>query len=405
MQLFILRATLLILFAVSLFFVLFLANGFNYDFVSNQIRRTGIVDVAFTDTQAQVLLDGRKLDGSLPFVVSNVLPGKYDLSVMRPGYWGWDRQITVRENIIEKIDDVLLYPLDEHSISKILIETDDLQSSYILRDGYFFKISGKTLSFQELSDNFSEAESTKVELPLDGIPTIQVRDARALLTWSDGKRYLLDLTDGLLKPLNAHPALVYAFDQWIYRAGNLVAVFDLNLKNVKFAQEFLGEQISDVKDFDVDGKRYMLITKTGEKTGSLYQYTGADLALVAKDVTQKPLDDGMGHLLIMNKRGELWRYDESSQKSSLIGRFSGDSNLRGFALNKAKSAGQLLWENSGTLYVADTLYTNVRVMFAKIQILDMILGENGRVYYLEKIQTDSPDHSTKIRLMAMDLDI
>jgi hypothetical protein len=73
LQLFIFRATLLFLFSVSLFFVLFLANGYKYDFISNQIRRTGIIDVAFDDKKAQVFLDGKKLEGNLPFVASNVL--------------------------------------------------------------------------------------------------------------------------------------------------------------------------------------------------------------------------------------------------------------------------------------------------------------------------------------------
>lgn len=416
-QFFIFRATLLILFVVSLFFVLFLANGYKYDFISNQIRRTGIVDVVFDDKKAQVFLDGKKLDGNLPFVASNVLPGKYNLVVAREGFWDWNRQIVVTEDIISKIDDVLLYPLDEHSVSKVLIDTTDLKSTYWLRGDYFFEIKGKSLAFGKLNESLTETDLIKVVLPsptmtlpsmtspANDLQEIDVQINKAVLSFGGGKRYLLDLISGELSPLNANKNLVYAFDKWIYFKDNLLAVFDLNLKKVIFAKEFNDESIAEVRNLTLDGKTYLLVKMKGLSSGTLYQYINQNLLEVAERVVSTPLLDEKGNLIVLNEYGELWRYDLLSEKKLLLARFSGKVDLVGFALNAEKTAGQMLWKEGQNWNIGDVGLSNVRSMFKKNQIIDIKLVDNGKIFYLEKIQTDAPENAIQIRLMEMALDI
>lgn len=59
------RGTLMILFTASLVFILFLANGYQYDFFSNRLRKTGIIDVTYADPEARVFLDGQRLEGRI----------------------------------------------------------------------------------------------------------------------------------------------------------------------------------------------------------------------------------------------------------------------------------------------------------------------------------------------------
>jgi hypothetical protein len=311
----------------------------------------------------------------------------------------------VTEDIISKIDDVLLYPLDEHSISKILIQTTDLKSGYWLREGYFFKTEGKNMSFGKLSDSLTEADLKKLTLPATDLQEVEVQIDKAVLTFSSGKRYILDLISGTLNTMSGDKSLVYAGDKWVYYKNNLLAVFDINLKSVQFAKIFKNEEIAGVKYFDLNGKNYLLVRMNGQAGGTLYQYINQNLAEIVGEVVETPLYDETGNIIVLNVSGELWQYDSLSEKSFLLARFSGPVDLSGFALNKKNTSGQFLWKEAGNWHIGDIGFSNVRVMFKKSQILDLQLEEGGKIYYLEKIQTEAPENAVQIRLMEMDLDI
>jgi len=390
---------------MSLFFVLFLANGYKYDFVSNQIRRTGIIDVTFQDKLAQVYLDGKKLEGNLPFLASNVLPGKYNLVVAREGFWEWSKEIMVTENIISKVEDVLLYPLDEHSISKVLLVTTDLKSDYLLRGEYFFKIQGENLNYGRLSKALTQADLKKLILPASDLQEIDVQLNKAFLTFNSGKHYMLDLITGDLIESSNSKSLVYGLDKWIYYKKNLLAIFDINLKEVLFAKEFVNEEIVAVKYFDMGGKAFLLLSMKGQTSGTLYQYVNQSLMEVSRNVTSAPFFDEHDNIVFLNEFGELWKYTKLNDRKLLLARFSSKIDLLGFALNKEKTAGQLIWKEAGTWNVGDLGFSNVRAMFKKNQLIDLKLSDAGQIYYLEKIQTDAPENAIQIRLMEMDLDI
>lgn len=406
-QYFILRAVVIVMFIISLIIVLFVANGYKYDFVSNQIRRTGIIDVSFEDKQAQVYLDGQKLEGSLPFVASNVLPGVYNLVVAREGYWDWEKEISVRENIISKVEGVLLYPLNEDAASKTLIE--NVTSEQRLEKDYYFQVKGKKLAFAKLNSLLTAESLVEVELPEEDLENIEVIAGKAMLQFNNGKRYLLDLISADLTTINRSENLVYGFDKWIYFKDGLLSVFDVNLDNVLYAKDFKDAEIAEVKYYDLNGLNFLVVIMKGQDFGTLYRYSNRSLLKIADEVVGQPFLDEDNNLILMRERGELWSLDMVKNKMYLIARFSDADVLSGVAFNENRDLAQLIWMNNQKQWnIGDKNLSNSQPMFDGKDIADLTAVREGEIYYLENIKSkEKPEDNSgsQLVLRQMILDI
>ena len=74
------------------------------------ILRTGMIAVQSKPANATVLIHERIIDGTTPLRIPKLLPGKYELSVLLPGYRTWTQSVRVKEGEATTLDRILLLP-------------------------------------------------------------------------------------------------------------------------------------------------------------------------------------------------------------------------------------------------------------------------------------------------------
>jgi hypothetical protein len=110
--------------------VLFFAYGYRYDFDEKVIQKTSIVDLKNKINNAVITFDGVVEDVELPYQIKNIVPGKYDLVVEKAGFKPWERVITVIEDRVSIVEDILLVPENIEDFIKLVYSFEKNQISY-----------------------------------------------------------------------------------------------------------------------------------------------------------------------------------------------------------------------------------------------------------------------------------
>lgn len=74
--------------------IVFLAQGFRYDFSTGKIIKTGTLVVKTDPKGAQVLLDGEIINNT-PFIKRFAVPGEYSLEIIKENYRPWVKKISI----------------------------------------------------------------------------------------------------------------------------------------------------------------------------------------------------------------------------------------------------------------------------------------------------------------------
>lgn len=397
------RATLLILFAASLLYILFLANGLQYDFFSNQIRKTGIIDITYADPQAKVYLDGVKLPGRLPFVASNVLPGEYNLVIGREGYWDYALKVSVYEDLISKVNTVFLYPIDVLGQSMFVLDFfDGDKNKLFLRDGYIFYHQKNGLSWSRLNPDISLGAFLKTSVLAIPIKNIDIVDREAVIEYIDGQKQLVDIFSGQVQRLNILDKYTFAGKQWLYHDGNLLAAFDRKLSRVLWAK-YLEEDlvINSVSHFSLKGRDFISISLAGNKdSGRLYEIKGDQLELIINDEIANLTLDDKGNLYYTLHGTELWKWQPKAAKPSLMVRLQSKIEDIFSLANFHQTNGVLIVKTAGQFMIVDEKFDNVQEMFSDLEVSQITTLPGGQVYFLNHFDNGQ---QLKIRLLLLDL--
>jgi hypothetical protein len=383
------RILLVVLFVLVLAYVLFLANGYQYDFLGNQIRRTGIVEITYTDPQARVYLDGQQLKGTLPFSANNVLPGKYHLVVGREGYWDYSLDVQVREDLITSVSTVFLVPMDLLSNSKPVqsFPGDSVSGTtrILLADGYVWQQNDEKLRFARLRpvlapEDFTEVVTTDAELDKVG------RSGRYMvINYQDGQRYLLDPADGQAEKIVLPENYLPADGQWIYFRGNVLAAMNDKFDKVLWAtQPAVKEEITSVRYYSLAGRDFLAVDYGGkERRGQLFELKSGLLW---------PLDEGRITSLNLNDRGnpvyvkedrEIWQYDALKKTGVQLARFQSPVEIISADPDIYHSGGLFLLKINNSFLMADREFINVRELFKDITVTGVDLPDRKTVYFLK----------------------
>ena len=119
---------LLILFGIVVFLaaaptILFLAQGYGFNFDSGRLVKTGTLVVKTEPRDAAVFLNGQPLKNT-PLVKRFLYPGEYSLEIMKPGYRTWKKQIRIHEQ------QVTFVPVQPEKVNLL----GDVQPKQILAD-------------------------------------------------------------------------------------------------------------------------------------------------------------------------------------------------------------------------------------------------------------------------------
>jgi len=111
----ILFLTLLVLgFGVVSIIVVLQAQGYDFDWKKNEVLKTGGVYVKTAQSGADVFIDDAyisKTDGfTREILAQKMLPGKHAVKVQKEGYFTWEKNLTVEEQMVAKAQNIILFP-------------------------------------------------------------------------------------------------------------------------------------------------------------------------------------------------------------------------------------------------------------------------------------------------------
>jgi hypothetical protein len=84
----------------------FKANGWQFNFQTKKLIKTGMISLDGTPDTSQVLLNGKNISNLLPAKIRDLAPGYYDIMVTSPGYKSWQKTVQIvsaKANIFQYI--------------------------------------------------------------------------------------------------------------------------------------------------------------------------------------------------------------------------------------------------------------------------------------------------------------
>ncbi len=384
-----LRLLLVVLFMLVLTYVLFLANGYQYDFWGNQIRRTGIVEITYNDPQARVYLDGQQLEGTLPFSASNVLPGKYHLVVGREEYWDYSLDIVVEEDLISRITTVFLLPMDLLSRSKLLADLSAVKSNQaFLSAGHVWRQSEDgSLWFAGLSPVIEAESFKKVNVPA---VTAKVKDVdfigkEYLLSYEDGQRYLLDPLTGKTDKIYLSENYLPAAGKWIYFKDNVLSAMSRDFDRVLWArQPQIQERITAVRYYFLEGREFLAVDYAGrEYQGQLFELKADRLWPIDQGNIDSVTLDDRGDPVYVKEGREIWQYDSLEKQTVQLARFMNSVEIISAVPNIYRSEGLFLFRMKDNYLLSDRYFKNVRTLFNFPGILSADLSDGKKLYFIK----------------------
>lgn len=129
------------LFCVLLPILLSYSLGYQIDWHTLRVYKTGILYIESRPAGAAIYLSGRMINDVTPAQIEELKPGIYKVEVRRDGFYPWEKELVVRPNMVTRADRIVLFPIaqemkaiSERGISDFVIS----EGGYI----YYMKKSG-----------------------------------------------------------------------------------------------------------------------------------------------------------------------------------------------------------------------------------------------------------------------
>lgn len=124
----ILYLTFIVIFLVIAPLLLIHTAGYRYDWARKKLIRTGVMNIASTPKGGSIFIDGKNTNKKTPKIISNLLPGQYNVEIKKDGYLPWHNNLPVNNNEATTIADVVLF-IDQPS--QLVVNETVLQTMLI----------------------------------------------------------------------------------------------------------------------------------------------------------------------------------------------------------------------------------------------------------------------------------
>jgi len=135
--------------------------GYHIDFHKFIIYKTGILSLRSTPSGASIYINGKLYSDITPARIEELRPGTYSIEVKRENFYPWQKDLTVRPNMVTRAEKILLFPTLQEMGRVSDLETDDFfipddrsQIYYMMKSG-LYKSNMDGMNFKKLS-SYSE---------------------------------------------------------------------------------------------------------------------------------------------------------------------------------------------------------------------------------------------------------
>ncbi|RJR31062.1 PEGA domain-containing protein [Candidatus Parcubacteria bacterium] len=234
-------------------FLVISSSGFRLNLKKMRLEKIGILVFETKPKEANIYIDGKKIADKTPAQFNNFFPGNYNVIIEKPGYYPWNKTLTVKSQETTFAKGIILF---KKSLPVLKIEslTDNLK--YIgNKQSIIYVNKNNELEIYNLS-----SKQTKTVLELQ-------KDESA------------DLKNSIISPEGNKLALEIGFHNTIS-----LAVIDLNSGNIIKLQKITGSDLTRLK-WDLNNENLIY----GITDQSLYRI---DLtSQTAEKILAKPLKD------------------------------------------------------------------------------------------------------------------
>ena len=91
--------------------IILIAKGYSINLKNKTVDKTGMIVVTTEPKGALLYINSELQQDVSNTTVSNIPPGDYEVRLEKEGFTSWNKEITVKENIVTEID-ALLLPLN-----------------------------------------------------------------------------------------------------------------------------------------------------------------------------------------------------------------------------------------------------------------------------------------------------
>ncbi|MDO8535568.1 MAG: PEGA domain-containing protein [Candidatus Omnitrophota bacterium] len=118
--------------------------GYHIDFHKLVIYKTGILSIRSTPSGASIYVNGKLYPDTTPARIEELRPGTYSIEVKREGLYPWQKDLTVRSNMVTRAENILLFPtlqvtdkVSDREADNFFIPDDRSQIYYMNRAGFY----------------------------------------------------------------------------------------------------------------------------------------------------------------------------------------------------------------------------------------------------------------------------
>lgn len=128
--------SLIVLFFIISPLVILYTAGYRYDWATRQVQQTGVISIDIKPEDATVMINGVTINKQMPIRLANRAPGRYTLTIQKPGYHTLTKDIEVESKQTTYIRDV---PLFKETLPEIVFDEtmDPSTITSVSHDGRF----------------------------------------------------------------------------------------------------------------------------------------------------------------------------------------------------------------------------------------------------------------------------
>ena len=118
--------------------------GYHIDFHKFVIYKTGILSLRSTPSGASVYINGKLRTDITPARIEELRPGTYSVEIKREGLFPWQKELTVRPNMVTRAENIILFPIlqvtekvSDRETNNFFIPADRSQVYYMTKSGLY----------------------------------------------------------------------------------------------------------------------------------------------------------------------------------------------------------------------------------------------------------------------------
>lgn len=100
--------------------IVFYAQGYKFNFQTFSLVKTGLLYLDADTDATNIYINGELSSDKNPFT-KNLLPGYYNISLQKPGFVSWDRNIKIEAEIVANFNKIILF---RENVSPVLLNDE-----------------------------------------------------------------------------------------------------------------------------------------------------------------------------------------------------------------------------------------------------------------------------------------